>query len=131
MKKKTIIILITTILISTSIIFYLLVLKEKKRNQKAKSNEILNSYSEKIEQAKRKIIWLEENLKFENKIRSILRKSGYTLKQANDSLIADQDRIYFGKDSINFEQVEWYKEHRKDLIEFPQKVKELEASDYK
>jgi hypothetical protein len=82
-----------------------------------------SKFQDKLNEIKEKSKWLEESLEFEVKLRDILFKTGYNEKRINDSIIAIQDRIYFDtvKRWFNKEKLEWYKEHRKDLVNWPVK----------
>ena len=92
---------------------------EKSKIKKQESAKKLERLNNDINEITRHTEWLKRNLDFENEMRSILRRTGYTLEQANDSLIVDQDKIYLNGELKDTEQAEWYKAHRKDLLNFP------------
>jgi hypothetical protein len=115
---KAIIICCIIILVSGSVFFYFNK-EQKDRINKRDSNAKLEKLKDDMNEITRHTEWLKKNLDFELELRSLLRKGGFTLEKANDSLIADQDRLYIYGDLKDSEQAEWYKEHRKDLLKFP------------
>lgn len=84
-----------------------------------RSKSSLDKISNQIDSVKRHTDWLSKQHQYETKMRALLRNTGYSLQQANDTLISDLDKDYRYGSLKGTEMALWYEEHRKGLLNFP------------